>query len=162
MCHSREQTCLSRTEAMDSQLMLFRGQLANLLQSRSQGNRETVFLTSYLGSNFWSARKKTLPRGQETVMSISKSNHRCLYMEVEVIMFISTPLTCWDAGKKDELMFQGGSGRAQFCFQARAATHHTDFRFIAVVGSTEVHSGKRIIEAVAQFCCIAYQYSLSP
>lgn len=38
-------------------------------------------------------------------MSISKSNHRCLYMEVEVIMFISTPLTCWDAGKKDELMF---------------------------------------------------------
>lgn len=51
---------------------------------------------------------------------------------------------------------------AQLCVPLRATTHHADVRLVAVIGCTEVHSGQRVIEAVAQFCCIAYRYSLSP
>lgn len=47
------------------------------------------------------------------VVSISKSSHRCLYMEVEVIIFIFTPLTCLGPGRKRELMFWRGSGNSR-------------------------------------------------
>lgn len=33
-------------------------------------------------------------------------------MEVEVTMFILTPLTCWDASRRKELMFQSSSGNS--------------------------------------------------
>lgn len=50
----------------------------------------------------------------------------------------------------------------EFCVQLRTTTYRADVRLIAVVGRTEVHAVQRVIEAVAQFCCIAYHYSLSP
>lgn len=71
-----------------------------------------MFSTSSLGGYSWWTRKKSLPTGQDTVVSISKSSHHCLYMEVEVTMFIFTPLTCWDSGRKRELMFRRGSGNS--------------------------------------------------
>lgn len=60
-----------------------------------------MFSINSLGSWFWWTSKKSLPIGQETVVSISKSSHRCLYMEVEVTMFIFTPLICGMQAKRE-------------------------------------------------------------
>lgn len=84
-------------------------------------------------------------------MSISKSSHRCLYMEVEVIMFIFTPLTCLSPGRKRELIFWRSSGDSRAFVWLGSTTHQAGVRLVAVVGCSQVHSGQGIIEAVAQF-----------
>lgn len=38
--------------------------------------------------------EKYLPTGHDTVVSISRSSHLCLYLDMELIVLIVTPLTC--------------------------------------------------------------------
>lgn len=38
--------------------------------------------------------EKYLPTGHDTVVSNIRNNHLCLYLDVELIVLIVTPLTC--------------------------------------------------------------------
>lgn len=68
----------------------------------------------------------------------------------------------WAQAEKESWCSGEEVGTAELCVWLGSATHHADIRLVAVVGRSQVHSGQAVIEAVAQFYCITYCYSLSP
>lgn len=96
---------------------------------------------------YWAAIVRYLPVGHDTVVSIIRSSHLCLYMEVELIVLIATPFTyrkykakvCQRHGIQKNNAIQSWAG----------ITHHWKFSFICYIWGTEEHPCQCIIETVA-------------